>query len=301
MGERRAPRHRRAVAPQGGDGTPTGRGARGKRRHARIRPARWSDLPILAVAALALALLIKSLVVQAFVIPSDSMRHTLEIGDRVLVNKLSRKLSRPIERGQVVVFHDPGGWLDRPEGDQQQDRNAVLDWAHQALVFIGLIPSEEDQDLIKRVIGLPGDEVACCDSAGRVTVNDKALTEPYLFPGNRPSEIEFRVRVEPGRIWVMGDHRDVSGDSRVHMKLPGQGAVPIDNVVGRAILVVWPLDRISSLPVPRTFNRSLTALGQGLVGAAPAVTGATLVVPAALAWRRRRRGPTVSTGSYRSR
>ncbi|MCI0688127.1 MAG: signal peptidase I [Sporichthyaceae bacterium] len=201
--------------------------------------------------AIILALLIKTFLVQAFYIPSDSMENTLLRGDRVLVNKLGARFGGP-DRGEVIVFRDPGGWLSN--GGAGQPSNPIVRGIKKTLVFIGLLPSDSQQDLIKRVIGLPGDRVACCDSQGRVTVNGQPLGEPYVFPGNPPSDTTFDVTVPPGRLWVMGDHRSVSADSRVHMAEAGEGTIPMDNVVGRAFVVVWPLGRAGGLGVPSTFE-----------------------------------------------
>ena len=235
------------------------------------------ELPILLVVALGLALLIKTFLVQAFFIPSDSMENTLQRGDRVLVNKLSTRFGE-IERGQVVVFRDPNGWLDAPQ--VPEPANAVVATLKKVFVFVGLLPSDSEQDLIKRVIGVAGDRVRCCDDRGRITVNGVALDEPYLHPGSPPSDQSFDVTVPAGRLWVMGDHRAVSADSRRHMGDPGQGTVPIGNVVGRAFVIVWPASRWASLPVPATFDAlgpagaaAALPLGLGFAGAAPVVVG----------------------------
>jgi signal peptidase I len=210
------------------------------------------ELPVILVVALILSLLIKTFLMQAFFIPSASMEQTLMIGDRVFVNKLATHFGE-IERGDVVVFKDPGNWLD--EGETTESGNAVQRGLHDALVFVGLAPSAEGDDLIKRVIGVGGDRVVCCDADGRMTVNGVPLEETYLFPGDVPSEIDFNVTVPKGSIWVMGDHRSVSADSRFHQEEPGHGFVPLDNVIGRAFVVVWPLDRAKGLGRPDTFAR----------------------------------------------
>lgn len=190
--------------------------------------------------ALVLSLLIKTFLVQAFYIPSPSMEPALVAGDRVLVSQLT---PGPIDlqRGDVVVFKDPGSWLD-PVPEPQ--RGPVADAVVEALTFVGVLPQDSGEHLIKRVIGLPGDVVACCDSQGRVTVNGEPLDEgEYVYPGNVPSDMTFEVTVPEGRLWVMGDHREASQDSRWHQDLDGQGTVPLENVVGRAIAVIWPLSR----------------------------------------------------------
>lgn len=223
------------------------------------RPARRSrgallgllrETVIVVGTALILSLLIKTFLVQAFFIPSPSMQQTLTPGDRVLVSQLTPG-PFDLERGDVVVFKDPGQWLDpMPPPERGPVAQGVVD----VLTFVGVLPQDSGEHLIKRVIGLPGDTVACCDSAGRVTVNGQPLDEPYVYPGNAPSDMTFEVTVPAGRIWVMGDHREASQDSRWHQDLPGQGTVPLDLVVGRAVLLIWPFDRLGWLgDYPDTF------------------------------------------------
>ncbi len=226
------------------------------------------ELPVLIFVALALALLIKVFLVQAFFIPSGSMEKTLLEGDRVLVNKFASHFGE-VDRGEVVVFRDPGGWLNP---GPERNGNPVLKPLKDVFVFVGLLPSASDKDLIKRVIGVPGDTVACCTD-GKVTVNGVPLDEPYLYPGDKPSKIEFDVKVPPNRLWVMGDHRSGSADSRRHMDDPGNGTIPEDNVVGRAFVRVWPVSHWGTLGVPATFKRpaldsaalSTSALGLGVL------------------------------------
>ena len=235
------------------------------------------ELPVLIFVALALALLIKTFLVQAFFIPSDSMENTLLKGDRVLVNKFASHFGE-VKRGQVVVFKDPGGWL--PDEADSRSTNPVVRGLKDVFVFVGLLPSDSEKDLIKRVIGVPGDVVKCCKD-GKITVNGVPLDEPYIYPGDKPSDRTFEVTVPSNRLWVMGDHRSLSADSRVHMDEPGKGTIPADNVVGRAFVLVWPLDRWTTLPVPSTFKSD--ALDEGaLVGS----VGALTLVP--LVWARRR-------------
>ncbi|MFD7610556.1 signal peptidase I [Streptomyces sp. NPDC059828] len=206
----------------------------------------WKELPLLVGIALVLALLIKTFLVQAFSIPSESMQDTLQRGDRVLVDKLTPWFGGEPERGEVVVFHDPGGWLD---GEPTPEPNAV----QQFLSFIGLMPSSEEKDLIKRTIAVGGDTVEC-KAGGPVKVNGKALEEPYIYPGNTPcDDMPFGpLKVPEGRIWVMGDHRQSSLDSRYNQSGPYAGFVPVDKVVGRAVVVAWPIGRWSTLPAPDT-------------------------------------------------
>jgi signal peptidase I len=185
-----------------------------------------------------------------------------------------------VKRGEVVVFRDPGGWL--PAGADESGGNPIARGIKDVFVFVGLLPSSSEKDLIKRVIGVPGDKVACC-TQGKVTVNGIPLDEPYIYPGDKPSDRQFSVTVPPNRLWVMGDHRSLSADSRVHMSDPGNGTIPSDNVVGRAFVLVWPLDRWSTLGVPDTFKR------KELDDAAVAASSAGLMVLVPLALLRRRR------------
>lgn len=204
----------------------------------------WRDLREIGVTvavALVIAVLVKTFLVQPFFIPSESMESTLLVGDRVLVSKLEPGPGT-LERGDVVVFVDPGGWLPAAT----EEPSVVV----RALTFVGLLPANSGEHLIKRVIGLPGDTVSCCDPDGRLIVNDVPVDEPYLFAGDVPSTIEFSVEVPEGRLWVQGDHRSVSEDSRYQLGQPGAGMVPLDNVVGRAVLVMWPFDRFTTLPTP---------------------------------------------------
>jgi signal peptidase I len=274
------------------------------RRRGKKRPSMswWVELPILLVFALVLALLIKSFVVQAFFIPSSSMENTLEIGDKVLVNKLVYDF-RSIHRGDVVVFNGDGSW------DPVPARPAPLLsrlWDSISGLF-GTAPGVHDY--IKRVIGIPGDHVACCNRQGRVTVNGVPLSEkPYLYPGDSPSEQRFSITVPPGRLWVMGDHRSVSWDSRGHIRDPGNGTVPVNHVVGRAFVIVAPISRWRILPIPATFQQPqltaspaaaaglkvLRAPGASLLGAlalpgAPAAAGVAAALPLTLLQRRLRR------------
>jgi signal peptidase I len=195
--------------------------------------------------------MIKTFLVQAFYIPSGSMENTLLVNDRVLVNKL---VDNPLEvrRGDVVVFRDPGGWLDDgPPGNS----GGLGGHLRSVLVFVGLAPAVGDEDLIKRVIGVGGDRVRCCNSQGQLSVNNVALAEPYIFPGNEPSTVPFDVKVPTGRLWVMGDHRAASEDSRAHHRQPGtSGFVPVVDVIGRAFAIVWPVTRTGGLSSPETFE-----------------------------------------------
>ena len=253
----------------------------------------WKELPILIVVALVLALLIKTFLVQAFSIPSGSMENTLQVGDRVLVDKLTPHFGDKPSRGQVVVFHDPGNWLS-DEPSAQQSGNSVVRGLQDVLSWIGLMPSANEKDLIKRVIAVGGDTVSC-SGTGPVYVNGKALTEPYIYPGATPcGDKNFGpFKVPANSIWVMGDHRNDSLDSRYHMDEPGGGSVPDSDVVGRAIVVAWPLSHWSTLPIPDTFSQSgITTQSGGPVVAAlvnePATAGLIGAVPLTWLYRRGR-------------
>ncbi|MFV0251736.1 MAG: signal peptidase I [Beutenbergiaceae bacterium] len=197
---------------------------------------------IVTVSALVISLVLKTFFIQPFYIPSESMEPVLQDGDRVIVSKMTPG-PFDLERGDVVVFLDPGGWLS---GDLQPDPTTI----QRALTWVGLYPENAGEHLIKRVIGLPGDQVVCCDAAGLVTVNGVSITEPYIIAGADPSEIPFDVVVPEGHLWVMGDNRSRSADSRYNTGSVGGGFIPIDNVVGRAFVIMLPLDRASLIERP---------------------------------------------------
>jgi signal peptidase I len=249
----------------------------------------WKELPLLIGIALVLALLIKTFLVQAFSIPSDSMQNTLQQGDRVLVDKLTPWFGSKPSRGEVVVFHDPDNWLAGEPTSKPNALQTVLSW-------IGLMPSAEEKDLIKRVVGVAGDTIEC-KGTGPLKVNGKALNETsYVYAGNTPCSVDdqggqFKVTVPPGKIWVMGDHRQNSLDSRYHQQDKYQGFVPVGNVVGRAIVIAWPPTRWNTLPIPDTFD-------QGLNTTAPAALGLVGAVPLVM-WRRRRLTARLTEGNPR--
>jgi signal peptidase I len=210
------------------------------------------EFVLIVVGALIVSSILRAFVGQMFIIPSESMENTLLVSDRVVVEKLT-----DVKRGDVVVFEDPGGWLGPEESGQK--RGSV----GRFFELVGLLPDSSHGHLIKRLIGMPGDKVACCDSKGRMTVNGQPLDETsYLYPGDAPSQTDFQVTVPAGRVFVMGDHRSASGDSRVHLQdvdadggNQGDAAfVPMDKITGRAILVVWPAGRWGKLGVPDTFK-----------------------------------------------
>ncbi|WP_405588504.1 signal peptidase I [Streptomyces sp. NBC_01190] len=186
--------------------------------------AEWRRTLLLAAGCVAALLLVSHFVVEPFQVPSASMEGTLRIGDRVLVNKLAYRFGGSPRRGDVIVFDGDGSF--RQAGGT---------------------------DYVKRVIGVGGDRVTCCDEQGRITVNGQPLNEPYLHPGDAPSQVPFDVEVPSGRLWVMGDHRDNSSDSRDHLGDPGGGTVPVDKVIGRADWIGWPVGHWTRLRRPAAF------------------------------------------------
>ena len=238
--------------------------------------------------ALLLAVVIKTYAIQAFWIPSGSMENTLEINDRVLVNKIIYHI-RDIHRGDIVVFNGDGSW---DPGAVPVSGNVFQQFADGFASMFGF--GHPGDILIKRVIGLPGDRVACCDAQGRVTVNGVPLTEQsYLYPGSAPSLIRFNIKVPPGRLWVMGDNRFYSADSREHMGDPGGGTVPESAVVGRAFVIIWPPSRWRFLPIPATFENP--KLSPASAAAGPDGPVSARLTPAA----RRSRWPSASPGRCR--
>jgi signal peptidase I len=237
------------------------------------------------IAALVLTILLKAFVVQVFSIPSGSMENTLLPGDRILVNKMVYRF-RSIEPGDIVVFSGSGSW----DPVTPAPSNPIVRFFDDAKSLVGI--AGPGTDYVKRVIGVPGDHVVCCNAAGQVTVNGVALSEKsYLYPGAAPSQIRFNVTVPAGRLWVMGDNRADSDDSRYRESDPGMGTIPESAVVGRAFLVIWPLSRITDLPIPNTFQQAGLHTAAAIATAPPAAVGggAATLAAGALAWRRRRR------------
>ena len=209
----------------------------------------WWDIPLTIAIALGVVLLITTFIVKPFSIPSGSMEETLAIGDRVLVNRAVYHF-RDIERGDIVVFDGSDSFVPASEVDTRNPVAGVFAWIGQS---IGVMPPDST-DFIKRVIGVGGDRVTCCDADGRITVNGTPLDEEsYIYPGDAPSTQDFDVIVPQGMLWVMGDHRSNSADSRAHIGDPGGGFVPESKVVGRAMAVVWPFTSLEFLPIPDTF------------------------------------------------
>lgn len=201
------------------------------------------ELPILVVVALAVSLVIKSFLVQFFYIPSGSMENTLQINDRVAVNKVPF-ISKSINRGDVVVFRDPDNWLPEP---YTADGNKILAKIKEGFVAVGVLPNPAKQYLVKRVIGVAGDKVECCAKSKKLMINGVEIDEPYIFAGNTPSDTKFNVTVPEGKIWVMGDHRGASADSRFHQDDINQGMVPTSKVTGRVIGIIWPLKNFGTV------------------------------------------------------
>lgn len=202
------------------------------------------EIAIVVVIALIVSTALKAWVVRSFYIPSASMEDTLQIDDRIMVNQLP--FAHP-KRGSIVVFNDPGGWLPPGTADEYKP-NPFLE-------FVGLAPSNAGQQLIKRVIGVGGDHVECCDDQGRIMVNGVAIDETYIKPGAPPSETEFSVDVPQGHYWVMGDNRSNSADSRFNGDSEGGPFVPEDEVVGTVFVISWPTNRFSWVSAPDTFDK----------------------------------------------
>lgn len=196
------------------------------------------DLVVVLGAALVLSLLIKTFLIRSFFIPSGSMLETLQIDDRIIVNQLTPALY-PIQRGDVVVFKDPGGWLGPDIAEPTDPVTVTVDWF---LSAFGITAPDSKQHLVKRVIGIEGDRVICCDDSGLITVNGKPITETYIAPGQVPSSVEFDVVVPRNSLWVLGDNRGNSEDSRFHGDLPSRGFVSNEWVVGRAFIISWPVE-----------------------------------------------------------
>ena len=207
----------------------------------------FRDALVIVLAALVVSFFIKSFLIRSFFIPTESMEATLIRDDRIIVSQLTPAVF-DLNRGDVVVFVDPGGWLSIQSGVSEDDPlSRVLNGIS---VFVGLTSPDDNQHLVKRVIGLPGDTVVCCDVTGAMSVNGVALPENYVQMPEGVSKVssnDFEVTVPEGSLWMMGDNRYNSADSRRNMDKPGGGFVPIDNVVGRALVISWPQERWSWL------------------------------------------------------
>jgi signal peptidase I len=245
----------------------------------------WRDLTVIVIAALVLTILLKAFVVQVFSIPSASMENTLLTGDRILVNKMVYRF-RSIDRGDIVVFSGSGSW----DPATPRPSNPVTRVWDDVISLVGI--SGPGTDYVKRVIGVPGDHVVCCNAMGQITVNGVPLSEKsYIYPGSLPSQIRFNITVPPGRLWVMGDNRADSDDSRYRVGDPGGGTIPETAVVGRAFLIIFPLSRIGDLPIPNTFQQAGLRAAAAVAAAPPVAAGGGVAALSAgvLVWRRRRR------------
>jgi signal peptidase I len=210
-----------------------------KRQHG--KPG-WRFVLLALLVAVAISGLVRSLWLDVYYIPSASMEPLFETGDRILVSRTDFQ-AQPISRGDVVVFDGRGTFAPLNSG-QGPLLDAVSGLGH----WLGLTGS--DTTYVKRVIGLPGDHVVCCGSDGRLTVNGQSLEEPYVYDGDVPSKQKFSVIVPSGRLWLLGDHRSMSADSRSLLGAPGGGMVPMDRVIGRPVQIIWPLDRFGSVERP---------------------------------------------------
>lgn len=228
------------------------------------------EVLIVLVCALALSVLVRTFLVQAFYVPSQSMENTLLPNDRILASKINTRISG-VNRGEVVVFKDPGNWLPAAA------ENATVSPVHTALEFIGLLPSSSGDDLVKRVIGIAGDRVQCCNAAGQIVLNGVGLDEPYIKPGSGTDQVPFDIVVPPNSVFVMGDNRGASADSRFHLN-QNDGGVPVDDVVGKVIVKVWPLDQFETIGTPSTFDNPALD-NQGAAAAIP-----SSLDPANAAW-----------------
>ncbi len=204
------------------------------------------EVVVIVVVALFLSALIRAFLLQAFYVPSASMEDTLRPGDRIIASKITTNVSG-VKRGEIVVFKDPGDWLPAPP-EPIQDWRATL---RQGLTFIGVLPSDSGDDLVKRVIGLGGDQVACCDAEGRIVVNGVPLDEDYII--GPTDQVRFDVTVPQDSMFVLGDNRGDSRDSRYHLDA-NDGGVPYRDAVGRVVLVLWPFDRLAIETIPSIFG-----------------------------------------------
>jgi signal peptidase I len=212
--------------------------------------SQWWDVPVTLLIAVGIVLLVTTFIVKPFSIPSGSMENTLAIGDRVLVDKVSYRF-RDVERGDVIVFDGTNTFVPPREIPDRNLITGAFTWVGQSLGFM----EPDSTDFIKRVIGVGGDRITCCDDQGSLLVNGVAIDEgEYLFPGNDPSLQSFDVIVPEGTLWVMGDHRSNSADSRAHLGDPGGGFVPVNRVVGRGMSVVWPVGNWNGLDIPSAFS-----------------------------------------------
>jgi signal peptidase I len=259
------------------------------RKPSRRRPMPvWQESLLLIGTAIVLALIIKTFFVQAFYIPSGSMRDTLKVNDRILVEKMSYWWG-DVHRGDIVVFDDPANWLGEEDGETPS--NPVT----KTLSVVGLYPT--GGHLVKRVIGVGGDAVAC--RGGDVYVNDVRLDEAsYVTLAPQPCDGSWSYQVPAGKIWVMGDNRQHSADSRAHVGDPGGGFIPVDDVVGKVFVVVWPLERFGFVHRPHTFDNPALDQAAGLVSGLGMPGLALVAMPPLLRRLRRRPGSASSRPSH---
>jgi len=215
------------------------------------------EVVIIVGTALVLSIIVRTFLLQAFYVPSESMEDTLLTNDRIIASKITTTITG-VNRGDVVVFRDPGGWLPDPPKP-----GGVRGVITEALTFVGLLPSNTGQDLVKRVIAVGGDRIQCCDARGRIVLNGVPLDESsYIKPGDTTDQVSFDATVPAGSVFVMGDNRSNSRDSRYHLE-DNEGGVPVDNVVGKVVVVVWPLARIKTIGTPEDFLNPKIQANQG--------------------------------------
>ena len=203
------------------------------------RPSLGRELLTVVGTALVLSILVRTFLIQAFYVPSASMEDTLQENDRIIVSKISTRFTG-IDRSNVIVFHDPGGWLG--EGFPNPYDTPV----GRVLQAVGIVPSNSGNDLVKRVIGVANDQVECCDASGRVTVNGVAIADSYMKEGITSDQVTFSVLVPEGNVFVMGDNRGNSEDSRFHLD-KNNGMVPVEEIIGRVAMRIWPISRIGGI------------------------------------------------------
>jgi signal peptidase I len=224
--------------------------------HTKRQPRKlgWRFVLLAVVLAVLISGLVRSLWLDVYYIPSASMEPLFQEGDRIVVSRTDFR-DDPVGRGDIVVFDGRGSFAPLNSGN-----GPVLDFLGGVGHWIGL--SGGDNTYIKRVIGLPGDHVICCDAGGKLTVNGQPVAEPYLYEGDAPSQLKFSVIVPPGRLWLMGDHRSQSADSRSLLGAPGGGMVPLDRVIGRPVQIIWPLDRFTEVARPPEATTTTAKNGQ---------------------------------------